>query len=145
MAVLLLKRASGSRPSGQWNEDDYDVLANGVFYGWIECCTRKSLFPLTCQIQKQLKEIDEAQVEQERAPDRQLLFGFGVEVFGVLLVDRLRIPRGQSNEDDDTNNGHHELERARHQKDVREPRDQDADQAHDEEGPERGKVAPGPA
>jgi hypothetical protein len=23
---LLLKRASGSRPSGQWNDDDYDVL-----------------------------------------------------------------------------------------------------------------------
>jgi hypothetical protein len=27
---LVLKRASASRPSGQWNEDDYDVLADGV-------------------------------------------------------------------------------------------------------------------
>jgi hypothetical protein len=26
---LLLKRASASRPSGQWSDDDYDVLADG--------------------------------------------------------------------------------------------------------------------
>jgi hypothetical protein len=25
---LILKRASTSRPSGQWNDEDYDVLAN---------------------------------------------------------------------------------------------------------------------
>jgi len=33
--VLLLKRASASRPSGTWNEDDYDVLADGVVVGRI--------------------------------------------------------------------------------------------------------------
>jgi hypothetical protein len=32
---LLLKRASASRPSGQWNDDDFDVLANGVVVGRI--------------------------------------------------------------------------------------------------------------
>jgi hypothetical protein len=26
---LILKRASASRPSGEWNEDDYDVVAGG--------------------------------------------------------------------------------------------------------------------
>jgi hypothetical protein len=26
MATLILKRASASRPSGQWSDDDYDVL-----------------------------------------------------------------------------------------------------------------------
>jgi hypothetical protein len=26
---LILKRASASRPSGQWNDDDFDVLADG--------------------------------------------------------------------------------------------------------------------
>jgi hypothetical protein len=26
---LILKRASVSRPSGEWSEDDYDVLADG--------------------------------------------------------------------------------------------------------------------
>jgi hypothetical protein len=31
--TLILKRASGSRPSGEWNEDDYDVLADGVVVG----------------------------------------------------------------------------------------------------------------
>jgi len=32
---LILKRASASRPSGEWNEDDYDVLADGVVVGRI--------------------------------------------------------------------------------------------------------------
>jgi hypothetical protein len=26
---LILKRASASRPSGEWKDDDYDVLADG--------------------------------------------------------------------------------------------------------------------
>jgi hypothetical protein len=29
MSSLTLKRASASRPSGQWNDDDYNVLADG--------------------------------------------------------------------------------------------------------------------
>jgi hypothetical protein len=32
---LLLKRASASRPSGEWSDDDYDVLAEGVIVGRI--------------------------------------------------------------------------------------------------------------
>jgi hypothetical protein len=32
---LILKRASASRPSGEWGEDDYDVLADGVVVGRI--------------------------------------------------------------------------------------------------------------
>jgi hypothetical protein len=28
MSRLLLKRASASRPSGEWSDDDYDVLAD---------------------------------------------------------------------------------------------------------------------
>jgi hypothetical protein len=32
---LIVKRASASRPSGEWNEDDYDVLAEGVVVGRI--------------------------------------------------------------------------------------------------------------
>jgi len=30
---LMLKRASASRPSGEWGEDDYDVLADGKVVG----------------------------------------------------------------------------------------------------------------
>jgi hypothetical protein len=30
MAALILKCASASRPSGEWNDDDFDVLADGV-------------------------------------------------------------------------------------------------------------------
>jgi hypothetical protein len=33
--ALILKRASVSRPSGEWNDDDYDVLAEGVAVGRI--------------------------------------------------------------------------------------------------------------
>jgi len=32
---LIVKRASASPPSGEWNEDDYDVLAEGVVVGRI--------------------------------------------------------------------------------------------------------------
>jgi hypothetical protein len=32
---LLLKRAALSRPSGQWNNDDFDVVANGEIVGRI--------------------------------------------------------------------------------------------------------------
>jgi hypothetical protein len=32
---LVLKRASAFRPSGEWSDDDYDVLAEGVVVGRI--------------------------------------------------------------------------------------------------------------
>jgi hypothetical protein len=32
---LILKRATASRPSGEWNEDDYDVLADRAVVGRI--------------------------------------------------------------------------------------------------------------
>jgi hypothetical protein len=35
LSSLILKRASASRPSGVWNDDDYDVLADGVVVGCI--------------------------------------------------------------------------------------------------------------
>jgi hypothetical protein len=33
MSSLILKRASASRPSGEWNDDDFDVLADGAVVG----------------------------------------------------------------------------------------------------------------
>jgi hypothetical protein len=35
MTQLVLKRASASRSSSQWSDDDYDVLADGVVVGRI--------------------------------------------------------------------------------------------------------------
>jgi hypothetical protein len=32
---LILRRASASRPSGEWNDDDFDVLADGKAVGRI--------------------------------------------------------------------------------------------------------------
>jgi hypothetical protein len=34
---LILKRGSASRSSGQWRDDDYDVLENGIVVGRIFC------------------------------------------------------------------------------------------------------------
>jgi hypothetical protein len=33
MSSLVLKRASASRSPGEWNDDDFDVLADGVVVG----------------------------------------------------------------------------------------------------------------
>jgi hypothetical protein len=35
VAALILKRASASRPTGEWNDDDYDVLEGGTVVGRI--------------------------------------------------------------------------------------------------------------
>jgi len=35
MTPLVLKRASASRPSGEWSDDDYDVLGDGAVVGRI--------------------------------------------------------------------------------------------------------------
>jgi hypothetical protein len=35
VSALLLKRASASRPSGEWNDDDFNVLADSVVVGRI--------------------------------------------------------------------------------------------------------------
>jgi hypothetical protein len=35
VSQLILKRASASRPSGEWDDDDYDVVADGVVVGRI--------------------------------------------------------------------------------------------------------------
>jgi ADP-ribosylglycohydrolase len=35
LAPLILKRAAASRSSGEWSDDDYDVLADGVVVGRI--------------------------------------------------------------------------------------------------------------
>ena len=35
MSLLILKRASASRRSGEWSDDDYDMLADGVVVGRI--------------------------------------------------------------------------------------------------------------
>jgi hypothetical protein len=32
---LTLKRGSASRPSGEWNDDDFDVVADGAVVGRI--------------------------------------------------------------------------------------------------------------
>ena len=35
MTGLILKRAAASRPSGEWDQDDFDVLAGGAIVGRI--------------------------------------------------------------------------------------------------------------
>jgi hypothetical protein len=42
---LILKRASASRTSGEWKEDDFDVLANGVLVGRIMKAAKRTQLP----------------------------------------------------------------------------------------------------
>jgi hypothetical protein len=35
LRACMFKRASSSRPSGEWNDDDFDVLADGIVVGRI--------------------------------------------------------------------------------------------------------------
>ena len=35
MTGLILKRAKVSRPSGQWRDDDYDLICQGAVVGWV--------------------------------------------------------------------------------------------------------------
>jgi hypothetical protein len=41
MTILILKHAKASRPSGEWNDDDYDVLADGAVVGRVRCKLRQ--------------------------------------------------------------------------------------------------------
>jgi len=40
--ALILKRRNASRSSGQWSDDDYDVLSDGELVGRIYCDTAVS-------------------------------------------------------------------------------------------------------
>jgi hypothetical protein len=42
MAQPILERASASRPSGEWGEDDYDVLGDGAVVGRIMRARRRA-------------------------------------------------------------------------------------------------------
>lgn len=64
-----------------------------------------STFPLAGKVEEELEDIDEVEVERQGAEDGELLLGLLVEVLGELLLDVLRVPGGQSNEDDDTDDG----------------------------------------
>jgi hypothetical protein len=41
MTQLILKRASASRSSGEWGDNDYDVLADGIVVGRIMKAARR--------------------------------------------------------------------------------------------------------
>ena len=41
MATLILKRANASRSSGEWSDNDYDVLANGAYKNPSNTAARK--------------------------------------------------------------------------------------------------------
>jgi hypothetical protein len=46
---LILKRASASRSSGEWNDDDFDVLADGVVVGRIATLRERRHHGLACR------------------------------------------------------------------------------------------------
>ena len=67
-------------------------------------------FALAGQAQQQLEDVDEVQVERQRAHHRQLLVRLGIMMLGVLLLDRLRVPGRQADEDEDADDRDGELQ-----------------------------------
>ena len=45
---LMLRRASTSRPSGEWKDDDFDVILEGVVVGPSSRCMRRRSEALGC-------------------------------------------------------------------------------------------------
>ena len=68
-----------------------------------------SFFALAREVQKQLEDVDEVQVERECPEHGELLLRFSVEILGVLLLNRLGIPCGQPDEDEDADDGDYKL------------------------------------
>jgi hypothetical protein len=64
--VLILKRASANRPSGQWNDDDFDVLADGVVVGRIMKAAAPDDDPST-RLYRKLTEQEDAQRNRVKA------------------------------------------------------------------------------
>ena len=90
---LILKRASGSRPSGQWNEDDFDVLVTP--YGATTLAKSDgSRQPSANELDgaryqgKHVRRLREAgrQLLTARAADVQRLFDETKEAFGTIDV-----------------------------------------------------------
>ena len=79
---LVLKRASASRPSGEWKDDDFDVLADGALVGRIfqavgrahRLCAFSTAFPgaLARLLNGVLEQLF-GRIQQVRPPRPQLL------------------------------------------------------------------------
>jgi hypothetical protein len=83
-----------------------------------QCAWANSFFALAREVQEQLEDVDEVQVERERPERGELLVRFSVEILAVLLLNRLGIPCGQPDEDEDADDGDYKLKRARCEEDV---------------------------
>ena len=77
-----------------------------------------SFFALAREVQQQLEDVDEVQVERECPEHGELLLRFSVEILGIPLLNRLGIPCGQPDEDEDADDGDYKLERARRKEEV---------------------------
>src|ERR1051326_7829926 len=97
--------------------------------------------PLSRQLQQQDEEIDEVEIESERAHQRLL----GEYVTGVALdidlLDPLRVPGGQAGKNKHTDHRNGELQRARGEEDIDQARQHDTNQAHQQKGPDLREVA----
>src|SRR5215468_6239549 len=77
---LILKRASASRPSGEWNDDDFDVVTNGAVVGRI---MKVHAAPVGVTVEEHPHRCDE---HQHKAYDRHVDEGMQtVRMIGVLF------------------------------------------------------------
>src|SRR5262245_17718905 len=99
--------------------------------------------PVAEQPQQHHEQVDEVEIERQRthhglaASDRSVVHGI------IHLLDLLRIPGGEAGEHEDADHRDDPVEPARPEEDVDEARDDDADQAHEQEGANAGEIASG--
>src|SRR5450432_2850183 len=117
----------------------------GLIYSLELFALVERLVTLTEELQQQREQVDEVQVQRQRTGDRRafrdIAAGGGIAI-DVLVLQPLRIPGGETREDQDADHRYDELQRRTRQEQVDQARNDDADQAHEQERADAAHVTP---
>src|SRR3546814_8320517 len=98
---------------------------------------------LTGKVQQQLKDVDEVQIERERAEHSHLGAGFLIMMGGIFAFKPLGVPGGEASEHEYAVDRDRELQRRWAQTQIDQASDHHANQAHDKKCAEPSKLALG--
>src|SRR6478735_2906148 len=133
MAGRLFLPAAKEKPRPQGRGSDWSANAPGSV-------------ALTEQLQQQREQVDEVQIERQRAGDcrtlRDLTTLRGIAV-NVVVLQPLGIPGGEAREYQHADHRDDELQHRAGQEEIEQARDDDAEQAHDKERAHAGQVTLG--
>src|SRR3974390_1347905 len=104
---------------------------------------RSRLAPIASKAQHHHEQVDEIEVERQRADDGLAACGSWIVVAVVYRLDSLSIVGSETRKDTDAYNRDQPVKFSRPQEEVEQACDDDADQAQEKEGAESRQVAPG--